>query len=155
MIDDRYKYKSTVLARYIIAYANEHNYGINMTKLQKLLYITYGVYLAVKGERLTDEHPQAWPYGPVFPTTRNRLLKIPFDVISLHNEEQDITDDVKSCVKLVFDTYGNFNAGTLSVWSHQSGSPWELTTKREGFKWGDRILDEDIKEYFASMIKKK
>lgn len=75
MINDTYKYDSVTVANYIIAFANENKFFINMTKLQKLLYIAYGVYLSVKNERLTNEHPQAWPYGPVFPTTRNRLIK--------------------------------------------------------------------------------
>ena len=83
MVDDKFLYNSVTMASYIIAYANEHRYMMNMTKLQKLLYITYGVYMAVKGERLINEHPQAWPYGPVFPTTRNKLLKKDFSVFKL------------------------------------------------------------------------
>lgn len=75
MICDNYKYSSVVLAYYIVALMNQRGLEINMTKLQKLLYIAYGTYLAIKNQRLTNEHPQAWPYGPVFPTTRNRLLK--------------------------------------------------------------------------------
>ena len=48
MAEDTYKYMSTDLARYIVAYANDQRYNINMTKIQKLLYVTYGIYLAVK-----------------------------------------------------------------------------------------------------------
>ena len=74
-MEDTYKYKSTIVATYIAALANEKRVSVNMTKIQKLLYIAYGIYLAVKDSRLTNEHPQAWPYGPVFPTTRNKLQK--------------------------------------------------------------------------------
>lgn len=57
------KYSSVDMAKMIVAYANDRHYFVNMTKVQKLLYIVYGVYLSVNGERFTDEHPKAWPYG--------------------------------------------------------------------------------------------
>lgn len=158
MIADTFKYRSTDVATYIIAYANENKVGINMTKLQKLLYIVYGTSLAIYGERLVDEHPQAWPYGPVFPTTRNKLLKVPFENISLQDknlEEINNDDKTKRIIKVVFDAFGTYNAGTLTSWSHSSGSPWEKTTKLDGFKWGDRIDDETIQQYFNSIIIRK
>lgn len=158
MIADTFVYRSTDVATYIIAYANENKVSINMTKLQKLLYIVYGTSLAIYGERLVDEHPQAWPYGPVFPTTRNKLLKIPFENISLQDEklkEINTDDKTKRIIKVVFDAFGTYNAGTLTSWSHSSGSPWEKTTKLDGFKWGDRIDDETIQQYFNSIIIRK
>ena len=44
-IQDTYVCNSVVLAKYIASYANAHNFGINMTKLQKLLYIYPMVYI--------------------------------------------------------------------------------------------------------------
>lgn len=158
MIEDVYAYKSEDVAMYIAAYANEHNYGINMTKIQKLLYIAYGIYLAVKDKRLTNEHPQAWPYGPVFPTTRNKLSKEDLCDISFNMlQSSDISDDsdFKSLINLVFRVYGGWTATYLSDWSHKSGSPWDATTKTGGFKWGDRIPDQLIKDYFNSILVKK
>lgn len=154
MIQDTFVCNSVVLAKYIAGYANANGFVINMTKLQKLLYIAYGVYLAVTGERLTNEHPQAWPYGPVFPTTRNKLLKLSLEGIRPH-EDASINDDVKACVKLVFDTYGVYNATYLSAWSHRVGSPWDYTVNTDGFAWGDRIPDEYILPYFKNLIIKK
>ena len=153
-IQDSYVCNSVVLARYIASYANAYNIGINMTKLQKLLYISYGVYLAVKGERLTNEHPQAWPYGPVFPTTRNKLLKLNLEEI-VNFEDDSITDEVKACINLVFRSYGAYNASYLSAWSHQIDSPWDKTTHLPGFKWGNQIPDEYIQPYFQNLLIKK
>ena len=119
MIEDKYKYNSVDMAKYIVAYANEHNFGINMTKMQKLLYIAYGTFLSVKNYRLVNEHPQAWPYGPVFPTTRNKLLKV--DMSSITSEDVgDIKDDaeVRQLVKIVFDSFGSRTGADLSAWSH-------------------------------------
>lgn len=155
MIDETPKYNSVTVACYIVALANEKGLSINMTKLQKLLYIAYGTYLALKNARLTNEHPQAWPYGPVFPTTRNKLLKRDLSLISLLDSDlQKIKDDkdIKSLMDLVLNSFGNKTATTLTIWSHQSGSPWDRVSSQEGFTWGEIIPDEYIKEYFNSIL---
>ena len=154
MIADTYVCNSVVLAKYIAGYANANRFVINMTKLQKLMYIAYGIFLAVTEERLTNEHPQAWPYGPVFPTTRNKLLKLTLEEIQMP-DDPTITDEVKSCVTLVFKSFGKYNASYLSSWSHQVGSPWDETVTMDNFKWGNVIPDEFIFPYFKSMIFKK
>lgn len=151
-IKDTYAYNSVSLARYIVAYANAHGFGINITKVQKLLYIAYGTYLAVRGARLTDEHPQAWPFGPVFPTTRRKLLGIPLGDIRMADEAA-LGDEAKSLVALVFRSFGARTASYLTAWSHQPGSPWDFATKMDGFKWGDEIPDEYILPYFDGMVK--
>lgn len=157
-IRDTFKYRSTDIATYIVALANEKRIAINMTKMQKLLYIVYGAYLRIYGERLLNEHPQAWPYGPVFPTTRNRLIKRDFYTITkediAESERNNIENDslLNRVIESVFKHFGDWNAGQLSEWSHSNGSPWHQTTNKDGFKWGDTISDELIRDYFNSII---
>lgn len=157
-MEDIYKYKSTIVATYVAALANERRVSVNMTKIQKLLYIAYGIYLAVKNSRLTNEHPQAWPYGPVFPTTRNKLQKK--DLLDI-NLEDSLLDEIKndeeinSLMELVFSNFGTMTAVSLSEWSHQEGSPWYYTVHAEKFKWGDTIPDDLIKDYFNKIITRK
>lgn len=151
------KHSSVEIARYIIAYANRHGKAINMTKLQKLLYIAYGIHLAVNGTRLCDEPPQAWPYGPVFPATRNSLLHTDFYGISLDSPEFAALrsdNDVSNLVGLVFRSFGDWTASQLTEWSHRNGSPWERTVELDGFRWGNRIPDDYIKSYFKMIIGK-
>ena len=151
------EYNSVEIARYIIAFANDRGIPINMTKVQKLLYAAYGVFLAVTGERFLNEHPQAWPYGPVFPTTRNKLLKVNFYEINLHSEEfSEFRSDqiLNSLLQSVFNAFGNWTAGQLTAWSHQDGSPWEHTVEQEDFTWGNIIPDEQIKGYFNTITRK-
>lgn len=152
---EQYKYNSVQLAKYIVAAANERRISINMTKIQKLLYIAYGIFLAVKSTRLMDEHPQAWPYGPVFPTTRNKLLKV--DLFSINFEEEELTklkndSELQSLIDLVFKSFGNWSALQLTEWSHGDGTPWQQTVSMNNFSWGMRIPDDSIKRYFSSII---
>jgi uncharacterized phage-associated protein len=157
MCADTFKYKSTVVAKYIISQAIEKKIVLNMTKLQKLLYAAYGVYLAVKNSKLVNEQPKAWPYGPVFPTTRKKLLSMDFNDydITSDNECSEILHDeeVTSLIRLVLRDFGKLNAAQLTQWSHQSGSPWEKTCLHPDFKWNAPIPDEYIAEYFSSIIK--
>lgn len=153
---ETYSYNSVTVAKLIVATANSKNLSINMTKVQKLLYIAYGLFLAVKGARLTNEHPQAWPYGPVFPTTRNKLLKTDLYSISTDDESlQEIShdNDIKALLDLVFRSFGTWNASQLTEWSHSEGTPWQRTVSSENFSWGAQIPDEYIKSYFQSIIK--
>lgn len=150
-----YRYNSVDVAKYIVASANELHISINITKVQKLLYVAYGVFLAVKGSRLTNEHPQAWPYGPVFPTTRNKLLKV--DLYSISKSEAKLAEmqddeDLNALMFLVFRDFGALSASQLTDWSHGDGTPWQRTMSAENFKWGDQIPDEYIEEYFKSIL---
>ena len=155
MSSETYRYTSTVVAKYIAAYLNNKRADINITKIQKLTYIMYGTWLAVKNERLTDECPQAWPYGPVFPTTRNKLLKIDINSISLSDSDlNEISkdEDINTLMDLIYNTFGKWSASVLSEWSHKEGSPWEKAVSNKNFKWGGAINDEDIKSYFKKII---
>lgn len=157
-MDDTYKYNSVDVAKYIVAKCNKEHLGINMTKMQKLLYIVYGSYLAVYDHRLTNEHPQAWPFGPVFPTTRNKLLHKDFYEITLDDIDKDVANEMdgdknfNNIVDFILKEFGKWNATRLTLWSHKEGSPWYFTTRQEYFKWGDEIPDDYIQEYFDSII---
>lgn len=157
-IDDTFRYKSTDVASYLVSLANERYITLNMTKVQKLLYIVYGVFLFVYKKRLLNEHPQAWPYGPVFPSTRNKLLDEDLTTISSEGILPEILDklrndkDLNKVIDFVFGNFGKWNAGQLSEWSHSSGSPWDTATKSSGFRWGHVISDKSIFEYFSTII---
>lgn len=151
-----YRYKSVEMAKYIVAYGNDNGYLMNMTKTQKLLYIAYGIFLAIERKRLCDEHPKAWPFGPVFPITREALLKIPMYALKTTDKEfANIRQDknIQELLELVFGTFGNWTAQELSQWSHSEGSPWDLTVTENNDKWNKEISDNYIHSYFSSILK--
>lgn len=155
MFSDTYRYDSIVVAFFIVAWANLHKFSINLTKTQKLLYIAYGANLVIGKNRLCGEHPQAWPYGPVFPATRTRLLKTDIPGITMDDPLlAKVKDDeyLKSIIQFVFKGFGDKTAGQLTAWSHRPNSAWDETTHMPNFRWGNEIPDAYIYEYFAQMI---
>jgi len=156
MKEDVYLYKSEIVAAYIAAKLNNQKIFCNITKIQKLLYVAYGACLFIQDTRLTNEHPQAWPYGPVFPTTRNKLSKECLDDIDINEKRFDeIREDkeTNNLIDFVFEGFAKSTASQLTIWSHKPCSPWDYTTREKDFKWGDRISDVLIKEYFSKIIK--
>jgi len=145
------KYDSVEVARYMMAVANAKGMVLNVTKVQKLLFIAYGYFLAKYNRVLTDEAPRAWPFGPVFPKTRKfidygKLTPLEYDYLNLIKKDEELTTFINQLIE----DMGNVSASQLSGWSHEEGTPWFKTTKQRGFKWGDPIPDDYIKEYFAT-----
>lgn len=156
---ETYKYRSEDVARLIAATLNERKILINITKIQKLLYVTYGTWLRVYQTRLLNEHPQAWPYGPVFPTSRNKLTKSDIELVDITKKDvpEDLLNDTElsHTIDFVIQYFGNMNAARLTSWSHSPGSPWDLTVKKDGFVWGDQISDSLIYDYFFKLVRLK
>lgn len=124
--------------------------------LQKLCHIANGWNLAVSGERLIDELPQAWDNGPVFrglwdfikqfgyQGPNNLLLDTQADVI-----EAELSDQERAIVEMVWRKYGHLSAKKLSDLTHEDGSPWELAYFGRG---RNRELNEDdIRDHYIDL----
>jgi uncharacterized phage-associated protein len=145
-------YDSIDGAKFLRARAFEKNLSLNVTKVQKLLFIIYGFYQATRNHRIFNETPRAWPYGPVFPRTRKNEV---FDTVFKSNDFPRLLSD-KTFVKIIdatLDSFGHLTATQLSEWSHSPDSPWEKTTRASNFKWDDEIPDEYIVLFFKGFIK--
>ena len=149
------KYSSLLVARYMMAYANDNDMNVNITKLNKLFYALYGVYLVVVGVRLVDERPHAWPFGPVFPRVRRDFLRHKgYEGLGLDDPifaDLKADEDLTSCLQVVMSYFGSYNATTLVEWTHQKDSAWTKATHRLGFTWNDTISDEDVRSYFEGI----
>jgi uncharacterized phage-associated protein len=144
-------YDSVLLARYLVALAYSKGIVLNMTKLQKLLFILYGYYQATHNHRIITEHPQAWPYGPVFPRVHKFVdVTKPSALDNLEFSEIVQDDLLNQTLNTIISKYSVYNASQLSGWSHMTGSPWERTTQTKDFKWSKEIPDEYISEYFSA-----
>ena len=146
-------YSSVTVAKYLYLVAKEKNISLNITQIQKLLYILYGYWLSKYDYSILDETPKAWPYGPVFPKTQN-IFK---DNINLNDINNNIFDDInennilKDAIYNIIENYGKTSAKSLTEWSHQKDSPWELTVILNSGKWNSIIEDNHIKKYFSNL----
>ena len=126
--------------------------ALTQSQIQTILYIAYGVRLATKNERLTMEHPQMWQYGPVFPRAYNRLRKDASDgtdeYYSLKADHPNIFKYLENC----FRRYAWTKACILSTPHLSEGTPWAQTRKSNPDRWGVRIEDELIREWFLPRV---
>lgn len=140
---------------------NRKGVVISNTQVNKLLFMCYGTYLVLagNGQRLFEEHPKAWPFGPVFPKvykTFNRKempISIPVEKVREFNSN---ALGVRIC-NAVIDKHSHTSAYDLSLWSHEEGSPWYQTVYygKDGkpvdeIEWNKEIEDETIKKYFET-----
>ena len=143
---------SVLLAKSLRHMAVIEGMELTQSQIQTILYIAYGVRLATKSERLTSEHPQMWQYGPVFPRAYNRLRKDSDDgsdaYYSLKTEHPNIFTYLENC----FRRYA-WTKGCILATPHLSeGSPWSDTRRSNPDRWGVRIEDELIREWFLPRV---
>ena len=143
---------SVILAKSLRHMAVIEGIDLTQSQIQTILYIAYGVRLATKNERLTSEHPQMWQYGPVFPRAYNRLRKDSTDgtdeYYSLKTDHPNIFKYLENC----FRRYAWTKACILATPHLSEGSPWSDTRRSNPDRWGVRIEDELIREWFLSRV---
>ena len=143
---------SVILAKSLRHMAVIEGIDLTQSQIQTILYIAYGVRLATKNERLTSEHPQMWQYGPVFPRAYNRLRKDSTDgtdeYYSLKTDYPNIFKYLENC----FRRYAWTKACILSTPHLSEGTPWSQTRKSNPDRWGVRIEDELIREWFLPRV---
>lgn len=151
-------FRSEDFALYVLHKAGEAGIAdMNLTKLQKLLYICDGIMLSY-GENLINEHARAWNYGPVYPKVYKWYSKHRGKVFNLPLDSKFVQDiESRNCHKVVekvLSTFGSWTAVQLSDWSHLPGSPWETALSVSGGKM-NAVIDKDVmKEYFGGLLEK-
>lgn len=134
-------------------------------KLQKLVFYTYGWWLAYHQEPVATEGPEVWQYGPVFSSMYNALApfgnraisrpqrSVPIGHPPLLPEEATAERDL---MEWVWSRYGSRSAGTLSDMTHAKGTPWQIEAAAHNYKVprGHRIPDETIRAYFRGLAEK-
>lgn len=148
---------SIEFARFLLKRATDKGIAINMTKLQKLIYICDGLMLANDANYI-NELAKALPYGPVYPRVYKWYLNIIEKKLPLGNvatEDMDFINQqqIQQIVDLVLDKFSNWSALDLTNWSHQKNSPWDITVKLNDGKMGGLIAKESMAIYFKGLIR--
>lgn len=151
-------YHAITIANKFLQLAEHEAYSLTNMQLQKLVFFSHGVYLGAFGRPLIVEEVKAWTFGPVIPQLYNKLRRYGGGTVTQFLEN-DYDDEVSrldtdklalSVIHLVWKTFGRFSGARLSAISHQPGSPWDLTWKREEFSV---IPQSVIQDYYANQIK--
>lgn len=152
------------IANYFLDQARAERRPMGQMKLIKLVYIAYGWYLALKGERLFDEPIQAWQHGPVVPSVYHEFKHYGGDSITeraafydldtgefIYPEVDPADEETREVLSKVWAAYKNFSAWTLRNKTHEPGTPWTLTY-HQGVR-NKVITDDLIESHFAHKIR--
>lgn len=141
------------LAEYVYQKCIEKNVKhIGHTKIQKLLYIIYGINIA-NDNHIIQEKPIVMRYGPVFESLLDYIQKHSLQDLEKLIDSRNLSNSEESIVEDVIEVYKDWSANALSEWSHERGSPWDIV-KQKSTKWGEVMPDDLIKNYFTNIIKK-
>ncbi len=110
-----------------IAAAIIHRSGaVDALKLQKLLFLTAGEYVALTGHMMFEEPIEAWDYGPVVHVVYTEYKANEGDGPIARATKGDpllLTDVAASCVVSVVDRYGHMTGPQLINLTHEM-DPW-------------------------------
>lgn len=100
--------------------------------LHKLTYMAHGWNLAIAGEPLVADSPEAWDNGPVFRLIWDRVRDFGFRdgrVLKADGRpyQADLTKQEKGVLEHVWKKYKRYNPFELSDMTHQPGTPWTET----------------------------
>ena len=141
------------LVRLLINKLIDEEVEYNITKIHKLLYIVYGVFLAKIDLPISSESPVCYEYGPIFKSIQRDYKK---GVLHLDRYEIIIDDlfldpFVNLIMDSVIDKFGCYETIPLVNWIQREESAWFSLAK--DVKWGAVIPDKLIKKEFRRVVK--
>jgi uncharacterized phage-associated protein len=120
------------VAEYFIIRAYEDGRENEMTnmKVQKLLYYSQCLYLALFNQPLFAEEIQAWRYGPVCPPAYYFYSQFEAQQLPIPHRDNlaEITTEIKEVLEEVWQYFGEYHAYYLSDLTHVE-FPWEKARK--------------------------
>ena len=160
-------YSAKAVANYFLSKYGKH--GITPLKIQKLVYIAHGWYMAFHDDHplIDDEWAEAWQYGPVFASLYHEFKyrgKSP--IIDLATELDTSGSKMKwktpklrladkqtrKFLDKVWEIYGKYSGIRLSKMCHKSGSPWHDTWVNAKGRKNTNIEDDLISNYYKDLL---
>ncbi|MBB6003994.1 Panacea domain-containing protein [Arcicella rosea] len=140
-------FNATDIANYFINLGIVNDIPLTNMKLQKVLYIANGIHLAVKGEQLLKDVPEAWKYGPVFPSVYDRFKSWGNQPINRPQPSGNIVleSGTQEILSIVWEITKELDGIKLANWTHKPESPWDVSIKKGN---NTPIDSEETKTYF-------
>lgn len=132
---------------------------LTIMQLLKLIYLSHGWSLAFDETPLVEQNPQAWQYGPVYPTVYRALNHSGGNPVTDRIKDRltgsqfypNLTDYQRRVIDAVLKSYGKKHAFELSKITHQDGGPWQTTYDAKG-AYSEISLDE-MKSHYKELAK--
>jgi uncharacterized phage-associated protein len=119
-------------SRYFImrAYEDRMEATITNMKVQKLLYYSQSLHLALYNEPLFDEEIQAWRYGPVCPPAYRFYCEFEAKQLPIPDKTtiENFDFEQKKLLEEVWEFFGSYHAFSLSDMTHEE-FPWKKARK--------------------------
>ena len=152
------KYYPSHIANYFLSKSKFTNYVLN-----KLVYFSYGFYLASWNKKLFSEKIEAWKYGPVIPSIYYHLVRFGNQPVTekvvYHSRSKDeqikpeIDNGDKELIDLleaIYKKYGSLPESIFQKITHHPNSPWEKVYIAD--QDHTPLEDSHIKEHFRSLL---
>ena len=162
---------SPEIANEFIARAAKEGRALTQMQLQKLVYIAHGWNLAISGEPLTYDAPEAWEYGPVYKELRRALRSYGREPVAREIKRREfaprmfdddggspahasLTPEDIDILDRVHRDYSKFHAFQLSALTHREGTPWFRVYDQGSGKF-DEIPSEMIRDHFVELARQR
>lgn len=132
----------------VLKLAKRRGKTLTPMQLMKLVYIAYGWFLAMRGEKLFSDRIEAWKYGPVIPNLYRATKhfggnQIPHEMVS----DAPVSDaETEAFLDSLVQNYGDYSGIALSNLTHQNGTPWQQVFKPNVLN--TEIPDSLIREHY-------
>lgn len=144
------------IACYFVNRSFSEGVSISNLKLQKMVYIANGLYLAQNKEPLIIERVEVWPYGPVVRPVYDCFKRFGSGTIDKSMVECDLfykiqpNEKESEVLNATWDLCKNLDGIQLSNWTHRPESPWTKSyAEKKSF-----ISDDELEKYFDQFLKK-
>ena len=150
------------IANKLLQLSNAENLPLTSMQLLKLVYLVHGWSLAMFDEPIVRNNPQAWQYGPVYPSIYKAVKKSGSSPVSEMITKpatgevyfpEDISQPKLSFLSSILSSYGRKPAFELSSITHRDGTPWHKTYHEIG-KYQDIPLDF-MREHFQRLARER
>lgn len=159
-------YHPILIANFFVKKGIDVGEPITQMKVQKLVYISHGWYMAATNRPLISSVVEAWKFGPVIPELYHALKAYGNEPITnliligsqsfqrILNEIRDIKDEDRQFLEKVWSIYGKFTAIYLSELTHQKDTPWDKVASSCDYELPmNKDIDNDlIKEHYYSLL---
>ncbi len=156
-LDDTNWFDPVEVANEAIAVAVRIGSPVSHLKLQKLIYIAHGVYLAALGTGLVRGGFQAWQFGPVSRDVYDAAKQFgAYDLGAPIGHGRSLpgeAEDARQVVEMIVVHYRDTTPMQLVALTHRPGTPWaDVVSMAQGIPWAHRISDEAIRSYYKGQL---